>query len=166
MKVWYENETSFKPTGIANFFKNDCFLFRFAIFNICPKSSTFGLPNNIHKMWTPLKTTIRLTFLKMPPDTLIWEQQRFRLPGGHSSSAMHLFLQTLYMLAVMVTTAMLMIMVLVFTPDVHYRLTAENRPSMVDKWVKILFHVERVGYAINLLWTKFFFLRFSGHNLR
>ncbi|KAF2357066.1 Sulfotransferase domain [Trinorchestia longiramus] len=36
---------------------------------------------------------------------------------------MHLFLQTLYLLTVMVSTAMLMLMLLLVTPDVHYKLS-------------------------------------------
>jgi hypothetical protein len=36
---------------------------------------------------------------------------------------MHLFLQTLYLLTVMVCTAMLMLVLLLVTPDVHYRLS-------------------------------------------
>ncbi|XP_045117318.1 uncharacterized protein LOC123508025 isoform X1 [Portunus trituberculatus] len=45
---------------------------------------------------------------------------------------MHLFLKTLYMLTVMVTTAMMMVVVLLSTPDLHARLTTNGMYQRTD----------------------------------
>ncbi|XP_050699605.1 uncharacterized protein LOC126987014 [Eriocheir sinensis] len=45
---------------------------------------------------------------------------------------MHLFLKTLYMLTVMVTTAMMMVVVLLSTPDIHARLTTNGMYQRTD----------------------------------